>query len=300
MKTEVRKLEANKKELSIEVSGEAVKNKFADIFKELAKDAKVPGFRPGHVPRDILEKHYGQAVHQQVLKELIPEFYQQAIEKEGLDTVELPEIFEVKLDRSSLLFKAKVEVRPEIKLREYKKLKVRYQKVRVNPDDIKRSLDSLKESRKIDALNDPFARGLGFFSLRDLEASIERQIFAQKENLEQRRIENEVTEALTKDLDFRLPHSLVERQLKDLLRQAKLDLALKGMPHDKIEEEEKTFAKELEPQARKQVKVYLVLAEIAKKEGIALDEHMPQRVMEFLLREADWQEAPLNQEVVNA
>ena len=46
----------------------------------------------------------------------------------------------------------------------------------------------------------------------------------------------------------------------------------------------------MRPEAKRQVKVYLVLSEIAKKENIPLDDHMPHQVMEFLLREADWKE----------
>ena len=77
-----------------------------------------------------------------------------------------------------------------------------------------------------------------------------------------------------------------------MLRQAKLDLVLKGIPREKIDEEEKKMLGELEPEAKKQVKVYLVLAEIAKKENIPQGDHMPRQVMEFLLKEADWTEAP--------
>jgi FKBP-type peptidyl-prolyl cis-trans isomerase (trigger factor) len=90
-------------------------------------------------------------------------------------------------------------------------------------------------------------------------------------------------------LDFKLPQALIQRQLEDLARQAKLDLALKGVPREEIEKQEKNLAAELEPEAKRQVKVYLVMAEIAKKESISLDDHMPSRVMELLLREADWQ-----------
>jgi len=61
MKTEVKKIDGNKRELDIEVTGELIKNKFEDVFKHIAKEAKVPGFRTGHAPRDILEKHYGGA-----------------------------------------------------------------------------------------------------------------------------------------------------------------------------------------------------------------------------------------------
>jgi len=65
-------------------------------------------------------------------------------------------------------------------------------------------------------------------------------------------------------------------------------MALKGIGRDKIEEQEKLLLNELEPEAKKQVKIYLTLAEIAKRENITQDDSMPRRVMEFLLREADW------------
>jgi len=93
-------------------------------------------------------------------------------------------------------------------------------------------------------------------------------------------------------LDFVVPQTMVKRQLEDLVRQAKLDWVLKGIPREKIEEQEGVLQKELEPQAKEQVKVHLVLAQIAKKENIPLDEHMSARVMEFLLREAEWTEIP--------
>ena len=104
MKTAVKKLDSGKHEISIEIGGEVVKNKFDEVFKAIAKEAKVPGFRPGNAPRDILEKNFSAAAHEQVLKELIPDLYNQAIEKEKFDAIDLPEISEVKLDRSSISF----------------------------------------------------------------------------------------------------------------------------------------------------------------------------------------------------
>jgi FKBP-type peptidyl-prolyl cis-trans isomerase (trigger factor) len=290
MKTEIKKLDSTKREISVEVSGDMVKNKFDDVFKEIAKNAKVPGFRPGNAPRDILEKHYSSHAHELVLKELIPELYNQAIEKEGLNVLELPNIFDVKLDRNSLSFKATVEISPEILVKNYKGLEVTYKKIEVNADEIKRSIDSLKEARKVDTVDDNFAKGLGYPGLQELEKTIEKQIYIQKENHERQRIESEIIEKITKDLDFKLPQSLINRQLQDLVRQAKLDLALKGVPREKIEEEEKTLSQQLEPEAKRQVKIYLVLSAIAKKENISLDDHMPQKVIEFLLRDADWKE----------
>lgn len=291
MKTEVKKIDGTKREINIEVSGDVVKNKFEDAFKKIGQEAKVPGFRPGHAPRDILEKNFSSAANELVLKELIPDIYNQAIEKESLDVIDTPDISDVKFDRNTLSFKASVEVKPEIDIKGYKGIKLNYKKVEVTPDDIKRNLDSLKESRKVDNIDDNFAKSLGYPGLAQLDEFLKMQIFIQKQNQQRLSMENEIIDSIIKDLDFKLPQALVNRQLEELLRQVKLDLALKGVSADKIEEQAKALTEELRPQAKKQVKVYLVLSEIAKKENISLDDHMPQRVIEFLLREADWKEA---------
>ncbi|RJP29713.1 MAG: hypothetical protein C4533_01625 [Candidatus Omnitrophota bacterium] len=288
MKTAVKKLDATKREMSIEVTGEVIKNKFEDVIKKISKEAKVPGFRPGHAPRDLIEKNFSGAIREQVLKELVPELYNQAIEKEALDVIELPDISDIKLDNVTLTFKATVETAPEIALKNYKKLKVSYKNVEVTPDDVKRSIDSLKESRKLDNLDDNFARGLGYPTLADLEKTIEKQLFLQKEHQQRQKMEEEIIEQLNSQADFKIPATLIERQINDMLRQTKIDLAMKGIPAERVDEREKELRKEMEPQAKKQVKTYLILSEIAKKEKIELNDHMPHNVMEFLLREAEW------------
>jgi FKBP-type peptidyl-prolyl cis-trans isomerase (trigger factor) len=289
MKTEVKNIDSSKKELSISVEGDIVKNKFEDVFKKISKEGKVKGFRPGHVPRDILEKEFSSVAHEQVLKELIPELYNKVLEEEGLNVFDLPHITDVKLDRSRLSFKAQVEITPEIAVKNFKGLKITYKKVKVSADEIKRNIDSLKETRKIDVLDDNCAKNLGYPNLEELEKSVERQIAVGKDNAQRRELENQIIEQLTKGLDFKLPQSLVNRQLDDLLRQAKVELALRGIPKEKIAEQEKEYIKELEPQARNQVKVYLVLSEIAKKQNLPLDEQMPRKVMELLFKEASWE-----------
>ncbi|MDD5097312.1 MAG: trigger factor [Candidatus Omnitrophica bacterium] len=290
MKTEIKKLDGTKRELSVAVSGELIKNKFEEVFAQIAKEAKVPGFRPGKAPRDILEKHYGATVHEQVIKELVPDVYNQAIAAENLDVIELPQISDVKLDRGNLSFKAVVEVSPEIQVKNYKNKKINFKKVMVTADEIKKQIDSVKQARKVEVLDDKFSHSLGYSSLADLEKAVERQLYINKENQERQRIENELIESLMQGLEFKLPQGLVDRQVQDMLRQTKIDLAMKGLPRDKIEEQEKLLLEGIEPEAKKQVKVYLVLADIAKKEKITIDDHMPAKVMEFLLKEADWQE----------
>jgi FKBP-type peptidyl-prolyl cis-trans isomerase (trigger factor) len=268
-----------------------VKNKFEDVYKRIGQEAKVPGFRVGNAPRDLIEKNFSSQAHEQVLKELVPEVYNQALEQEKLDVVELPEITEVRLERTALSFKAKVEIFPEIKLKKYKGMRVSYAPIAVSADELKRSIDSLKESRKLEAVDEGVAKGLGYPSVTELEKTLEHQLFIQKEQAQRQKIEHELIDALLKDVEVKLPQSLVDRQLQESLRRTKMDLAMRGVPREKLQEEEKNLVKELEPQARRQVEVYLVLAEIAKREGIANDDAMPQKVIEFLLKNADWKAA---------
>ena len=288
MKIEVKKADNNKREINIEVSGDVVKNKFDGIFAKIAKEAKVPGFRPGNAPRDIIEKNFSQTAHETVMKELIPDLYNQAIEKEGLDVIELPEIYDVKLDRTTISFKARVELFPQIEVKDYKGIKIDYKKISVSEDEIKRSLDSVKESHKVQNPDDSFAKSLGYPGLAQLKDALTRQMQLQKDNAQRQKIERQVLGHVMKGLDFKLPQSMVDRQLEDLLRQAKIDLALKGVTKEKIDEKESEFSKELLPEAQNQVRMYMVMAAIAKKENIATDDHTPHHVMEFLFKEADW------------
>lgn len=289
MKSEVKKLDSSKVEINIELTSETVKNKFDEVFQKIGKEAKVPGFRPGNAPRDLIEKNFSQIAHEQVLKELIPEAYDEAVKKGTLDVIDMPDISEVKLDRNSLSFKATVEVSPEIKLKEYKGVKINYKRVEVTGDDVKRHIDALKESRKAEAADDNLAKAIGYPSLAELEKVLQMQAFIQKENQQRTKIENELIETITKDIEFKVPGSLVERQLQELLRHTKVDLAMKGMPREKIEEQEKEMEKNLRPEAEKQVRIYLVLSAIAKKENIPVDDHMPRKVLELLFKEANWQ-----------
>jgi len=288
MKTEVKKIDQNKREINIEVNGEIVKNKFAAVFNEIAKKASIPGFRPGHAPRELVEKNFRAEAEETVLKELLPDVYQQALEKEGIKPLDLPQISEVKLEADRLSFKATVEVLPTINLKKYKGIRINYNKIEVSQEELDKSLNSLKVQHKLDTLDDNFAKGMGYPNLEALKDALEKQIFIQKDNLQQKRIENEVIEQIMQGLDFSLPSSLVNRQLDNLVKEAKLDLALRGVSKEEIEKEEENITKQLLPRAERQVKVYLVFAEIAKRESIPQDENMLPKVMEFLLKEADW------------
>ncbi len=289
MKVELKKLSDSENELAIEATGDVVKNKYEDVFKRIGQEAKIKGFRPGHAPREMIEKEFAGLANEQVLKELIPELYDRAIEEQKVHAIDMPRISDVKLERSKLSFKATVEVSPKIDVKNYKGIKIKYKKISVPAEDIKKNLDSLKERRKVEAVDETFARTLGYPSLAELEKYIERQLAAQKDQAQRQDVEQQVVDFLNKQVEVKLPQSLVNKQLDDMVKHAKMELALQGMPKEMVSGREGELRKEMEPQARSQVKTYLILSAIAEKENIASDQQMARNVMEFLFREADWE-----------
>ncbi|MDO8747901.1 MAG: trigger factor [Candidatus Omnitrophota bacterium] len=288
MKVEAKKLDASKVQLDIEVPQETVKKKFEEVYEKVGKEARIPGFRPGKAPKDILEKHHGRLIQDEVIKGLIPEAYRGSIEKEKIDVVEMPEISQVKLESNILSFRAVVEVKPQIEIKEYKNIKLKYKKIAVGPQEIDKSLDSFKESHKISALDDKFAKGLGYKTLADMRASIERRLLTQKEDELRRQLQDDLLKQILDKARFRVPPSLIAQRLEELVKDAKVQLAIRQVPREQIASHDEKLRKELLPEAETQVKTFLVLEEIAKKENITDAEHLTQRTIEFLLSEANW------------
>lgn len=288
MKVSVNKIDALKRELSIEVPQNKVKEKLDAVYEEIKKSAKIPGFRLGTAPRNILEKHHSKLAKEEVIKQLLPETYQDALKMENLDVISLPEITEVNLDSNSLRYKAKVELRPEVEIKNYKKIKIKKKSNEVSNEELDKVLENIKQSRKIDSINEDFAHGLGYASLDEFKDALKRQLLAQKESENRMQLEREVIDHLLKNSQFIVPEFLVKKRFQELQEEVKEYFRNNRLPEAEIEKKEKELEPKLKAQAEEQVKVFLVLDEIAKKEGIKRDDNMPNGVMEFLFKNADW------------
>ena len=135
--------------LEIEVSLEILEQGIAKAFNSMVKQAKVPGFRSGKVPRNVFEKHYGKEI---LLKDGITEAvniaYLQAIQEENLDVVDYPQnlsIDEYK-ENEPLKFTCDVDVKPEIKVDKYKGIKVEKESIVISDDVIQTQLQQLQNS----------------------------------------------------------------------------------------------------------------------------------------------------------
>lgn len=131
--------------LEVEVDSSLVKRAFERSYRDLAKQVRVRGFRPGKAPRSVLEKLYGASVTEQVEHALVAQTLPDAVEQSGLRPVTEPDIDASPLrDDTAFQYTARVEVRPEVVLPETRGLSGRRRKVEVQDADVDRELEALR------------------------------------------------------------------------------------------------------------------------------------------------------------
>ena len=296
MKIAVKKLDAVRRELRFEVPRERVSRKFDKIYDELGKVVKVKGFRQGKVPRHILESQHARLAQEEVLKELIPEVYEEGIQKENIQPVALPEILDVNLKEGMVTFTAKLDIKPEVKVNEYKKIKVTRKSSAVTEEEINKTLELFKKNQvegKEITIDDAFAHGLGFPSLEEFKKTLVRQMELDKDRHNRLDIENQVVEHLLKKAKLVTPPSLVKRQFERRMEEIRRRLAEQKLTAADIQKKEEEIRKEMEEAVERDIQIYLILDKIAELENIAVDknDNLAAKVMEFLLKEAEWEEA---------
>jgi FKBP-type peptidyl-prolyl cis-trans isomerase (trigger factor) len=295
MKVEVKKVDAVKRELKFEIPKERVSQKLDEIYKELGKVVKVKGFRPGKVPRHILESQYSKTAHEEMIQKLIPEVYHDGIQQEQLSPIDMPEIEDVQFKEGIIKFTAKLDIKPEVKIDNYKGIKVKRKSSGVTEEEINKTLEYFKQGQGKDKdvqIDDAFAHGLGYPSLEEFKKSLSRQLEMDKYRQNRYDVENQIIESLIKKAKLVVPQSLVRRQIEHRVAEGKKRLNAQGLPAEEIKKKEEEMRKELKTPVERDVKVYLILDKIGQEEGIqAKDgENLPAKVMEFLLKKAKWEE----------
>ncbi|SFM99940.1 trigger factor [Psychrobacillus psychrodurans] len=138
------KQEGNTGLLTVEVTAEEVAKGLDQAFKKVVKQINVPGFRKGKMPRQMFEKMYGvESLFQDALDIILPHAYGHAVEDAGIDPVDQPEIDVVTMEKGQpLVFTAKVVVKPEVTLGNYKGLEVTKLEESVTDEEIDEQLQS--------------------------------------------------------------------------------------------------------------------------------------------------------------
>jgi trigger factor len=163
MRATAEPLEGNLVRLSVEIDEPEFDRALSDVVRALARQVRVPGFRPGKVPRKVLEARMGGAgaLRAEALRESLPDFYAQAVVDTELDPIAQPEI-DIKSgeDAGAVSFDAVVQVRPVVSIPGYDGLQVTLPGLGATDDEVQRQVDRLRENDAVlDAVERPAIDG---------------------------------------------------------------------------------------------------------------------------------------------
>ena len=146
MKATVEPLEGNKVKLSVEVDEGEFDKAVDTALRKIAREVRIPGFRPGKAPRRLLEARMGKAgVRQEAMREALPEYYAEAVRQTEIDAIAPPEIDVRSGDAEGpLAFDAVVEVRPQVSLVGYQGLRVAIPSPEVSDEELERQIHRLR------------------------------------------------------------------------------------------------------------------------------------------------------------
>jgi len=184
MKVKSKDLAGSRRGFEIEVPADDINKKYEEIYSEIERYAEVPGYRTGKAPRYLVETHYKEKAGDEVKKRLIGETVMKAVKDAGIDMIGVPSVTEVIFETGKpLSFKAEVNVRPEVKLKNYKGLKVTKGKVQVSTEDVDKVIEELQERHS--QLKDVEGRPAkdNDWCLSDVEISIEGKPGEKSENV---------------------------------------------------------------------------------------------------------------------
>ena len=148
MKLEVTELGPVQRAVKIEVPAEEVARRFDAAYADLNRRVHIPGFRPGKAPQGLLEKRYSKAVEDDVLRQLIPDYYRRAMKEAGFDpvTVDIPPLERIKIKKGApLVFTTTVEIKPIFELREYKGITLKQDKRSIDNEELDKAMQILRQ-----------------------------------------------------------------------------------------------------------------------------------------------------------
>lgn len=135
-----------RKSLRITLPAEMVKEQYDRLLKQYAASVRVPGFRPGKAPRQLVEGRHRKEIQEELRDRLVPFGYHKALEKTGLDVVQVIDVDEVTVQSGEpVIYQVVVDVAPDFELPDYKSYSITSEPTEVSDAQVQTSLDELLE-----------------------------------------------------------------------------------------------------------------------------------------------------------
>lgn len=293
MKSKITKLDGTSRQFNVEVAKEVVSKMFDEVLADIRKEAILPGFRKGNAPMDMIRKNYMKDAEDEVKRRLIPQAYQQALDEHDITPVSYPEVWDVKFELSgAMTFKAKADMQPEVRIADYRGIKVRKDKVRVSDDELNEALSRIRNMfAEMNDVDRPIQKG--DFGVCDTEIFIDgRSVSKKRENMFVEADKDAsffgIGEELCglakgdlKDIDITLPENYPDKKFAG--KKAVFKLEIKGVKEKKVpaldDELAKKMGKENIEDVRKEVGAR-ILESKEEENKVA----MKDQIVEFLLK----------------
>ncbi|RLC25166.1 MAG: trigger factor [Deltaproteobacteria bacterium] len=372
MKTHLEDISSVKKKLSVEVEPGDVDKKLDAAYRRLGRQARIPGFRPGKIPRKILETRFGEQVMEDVSRDLIGESLPEAITELAVFPLGTPLIEKETIKTGEpFRYSATMEVRPRLEVKDYLNVAVEKEKVSVTEADVQKQLEQIREGngkltavsgdraaqtgdyvvleyrgfvdgeplegihsdnfllkigsndfhprfeeslvglgkgREADIhvdfeenyyhsklagkgvdfkvkihdikemvlpdLDDTFAKnlGAGFNDLSELKEKIRENLTDRENRRVEKELKQRLIETVCKEVECELPQTLVASEISYAVENIRQNFIRSGASLEKMGFSEEKMRDEFRPQAEKRVKELLVLGEIARAEGLEINE----------------------------
>lgn len=135
-----------KREIELEIPAENVQKAEDKVARDIARVARVPGFRPGKAPVTLIRRRFADDIRGEVMQSLVPEYLEKALDEKKLIPVTRPEVDNVEFKEGEpLKFRATFEVLPEFELGDYKNLSVEVEAVEVGDAQVDKALDEIRD-----------------------------------------------------------------------------------------------------------------------------------------------------------
>jgi trigger factor len=146
MNVNIEENSALRRKLTIEVEPDEIKRELDKTYNELRRGVVLKGFRPGHAPRNLLEKFFGDQVRSEVLQKLVKEYTDKALEEHNLKPIVEPEIINEETNLpETLKFSAVFDLKPEVVIKDYEGLKIPEETIAIGDQDIDEAIERLRE-----------------------------------------------------------------------------------------------------------------------------------------------------------
>ncbi|MFZ2447214.1 MAG: trigger factor [Syntrophobacteraceae bacterium] len=179
MNVSVTEISPGQKKLRVEVPASRVRDEFDEKYRDLAKKAKIKGFRPGKVPRSIIKSYYGKAVEHELSTQFIQETFPEALKETDLKPLTQADVSESRFeDDGSFSYTALVDICPPFELPDYKGLKLYKPPIEVAEAEVNAELDRLREGHaQLRAVETDRPIRDGDVAVIDFTPSVEGKVF---------------------------------------------------------------------------------------------------------------------------